>query len=86
MSEPAVNMLMTVSLTEPLCRSFNDVFAFLQKQAHRPFLHRYLKRDEILRSIAGCDARLSDALGQFGVCQSYLKFLFRGAYYLSIKP
>lgn len=50
-----------------LNESFNDVFAFLQKQAHRPFLHRYLKRDEILRSIAGCDARLSDALGQFGM-------------------
>ncbi|THH14319.1 hypothetical protein EW146_g5999 [Bondarzewia mesenterica] len=47
--------------------SFENVYVFLQKQAHRPFLHRYLKRDEILRSIAYCDAGLSDALGMFGV-------------------
>ena len=35
--------------------------------AHRPFLKRYLKRDEILSSIASCDAALNDALGLFGV-------------------
>ena len=34
---------------------------------HRPFLKRYLKRDEILFSISSCDAALNDALGLFGV-------------------
>jgi hypothetical protein len=34
---------------------------------HRPFLKRYLKRDEILFNITACDAVLNDALGMFGV-------------------
>ena len=34
---------------------------------HRPFLKRYLKRDEILSSITSCDAALNDALEMFGV-------------------
>ena len=34
---------------------------------HRPFLKRYLKRDEILSSITACDAVLNEALGMFGV-------------------
>ncbi|KAI0049057.1 hypothetical protein FA95DRAFT_1538888 [Auriscalpium vulgare] len=50
-----------------LNKSFEQVWVFLQKQAHRPFLKRYLKRDEILRSLAFCDASLSDALGMFGM-------------------
>ena len=48
-------------------RAFTDVFYFLTKMAHRPFLKRYLKRDEILFSIASCDAALNDALELFGV-------------------
>lgn len=43
------------------------MYIFLQKQAHRPFLKRYLKRDEILRDISGCDASLAGALELFGV-------------------
>jgi hypothetical protein len=54
------------SLTS-LYRAFGDVLHFLTKMAHRPFLKRYLKRDEILFSIASCDASLNDALGLFGV-------------------
>ncbi|KAA1466979.1 hypothetical protein DENSPDRAFT_63475 [Dentipellis sp. KUC8613] len=50
-----------------LNEAFMEVNYFLKKQAHRPFLKRYLKRDEILRSIAVCDAGLSDALGMFGL-------------------
>ncbi|KAI0317882.1 hypothetical protein OF83DRAFT_1171602 [Amylostereum chailletii] len=52
---------------ERLHAAFEDVHTFLKKQAHRPFLKRYLKKDEILRSIAYCDASLSDALGMFGL-------------------
>jgi len=43
------------------------VHVFLQKQAERPFLKRYLKRDEILRQISGCDASLSDSVSAFSV-------------------
>jgi abelson tyrosine-protein kinase 1 len=50
-----------------LYRAFTEVLYFLTKMGHRPFLKRYLKRDEILSSIASCDAVLSDALGMFGV-------------------
>jgi hypothetical protein len=43
------------------------VYAFMQKQINQPFLYRYLKRDEILKEIGGCDAELGNALGMFGV-------------------
>ena len=47
--------------------AFKEVHVFLQKQAHRPFLHRYLKRDEIQRDVAACDTALTDALSMFEV-------------------
>ncbi|KAK1225756.1 hypothetical protein PQX77_011299 [Marasmius sp. AFHP31] len=50
-----------------LTDSFNTVYLFLQKQAHRPFLKRYLKRDEILKQIQGCDSELQEALGMFSL-------------------
>jgi hypothetical protein len=50
-----------------LYRAFTDVLYFLTKMSHRPFLKRYLKRDEILFNITSCDAALNDALGLFGV-------------------
>ncbi|KAL0058574.1 hypothetical protein AAF712_014737 [Marasmius tenuissimus] len=50
-----------------LTESFNTVYLFLQKQAHRPFLKRYLKRDEILKQIQGCDTELQEALGMFSL-------------------
>jgi hypothetical protein len=43
------------------------VYQFLQKQTERPFLKRYLKRDEILRQISACDASLSDSVSAFSV-------------------
>jgi abelson tyrosine-protein kinase 1 len=55
-----------ISLTGP-CRAFTEVLYFLTKMGHRPFLKRYLKRDEILSSITSCDTVLNDALGMFGV-------------------
>jgi abelson tyrosine-protein kinase 1 len=36
-------------------------------QGNRPFLKRYLKRDEIMREIAGCDTALGDAFALFNV-------------------
>ncbi|KAF8890966.1 hypothetical protein BD779DRAFT_1515523 [Infundibulicybe gibba] len=50
-----------------LVESFSQVHIFLKHQSHRPFLKRYLKRDEILKQIAGCDSGLGDALGMFSL-------------------
>ncbi|KAG6902523.1 hypothetical protein C0995_015340 [Termitomyces sp. Mi166 len=50
-----------------LTESFHSVQSFLLKQVHRPFLKRYLKRDEIQGQIRACDAGLSEALGMFGL-------------------
>ncbi|KAJ7731571.1 hypothetical protein DFH07DRAFT_755579 [Mycena maculata] len=57
-------------MAQPLAKlieSFTQVHDFLVKQAHRPFLKRYLKRDEIVREISSCDTSLSDALGMFSL-------------------
>ena len=48
-------------------RAFADVHSLMQKQVSRPFIKRYLKRDEILRAIQGCDVELNNALGMFSV-------------------
>lgn len=50
-----------------LNEAFTDVLYFLTKMGHRPFLKRYLKRDEILFNIMSCDVALNDALGLFGL-------------------
>ncbi|KAH9921625.1 uncharacterized protein B0H18DRAFT_1121320 [Fomitopsis serialis] len=50
-----------------LVESFTQVHRFLQKQNHRPFIKRYLKRDEIQRHIGVCDSALTDALGMFSL-------------------
>ncbi|KAJ6500147.1 hypothetical protein C8R47DRAFT_284025 [Mycena vitilis] len=52
---------------EKLVSSFTRVHNFMLKQAHRPFLKRYLKREEILRDIAGCDKAVGEALNMFGI-------------------
>ncbi|KAG6894992.1 hypothetical protein C0993_010344, partial [Termitomyces sp. T159_Od127] len=51
----------------PPNRSFHTVQSFLIKQVHRPFLKRYLKRDEIQTHIGTCHDRLMEALTMFGV-------------------
>lgn len=59
----------TTELAPPidqLTNSFEYVYTVLRRQANRPFIKRYLKRDEILRQINGCDAQLQQALGLFG--------------------
>ncbi|KAJ7268729.1 hypothetical protein B0H12DRAFT_64026 [Mycena haematopus] len=52
---------------EKLVGSFMRVHNFMIKQSHRPFLKRYLKREEILRDITGCDKALGEALSMFGM-------------------
>ena len=53
-----------------ITRSFEVIHHFLIKQSSRPFLKRYLRRDEILEDISVCDSSLRDALGLFGVNSS----------------
>ncbi|KAI0364174.1 hypothetical protein BV20DRAFT_956762 [Pilatotrama ljubarskyi] len=50
-----------------LVASFREVHRFLVKQSHRPFIKRYLQRDEIQRALVGCHNSLSDALGMFSL-------------------
>ncbi|KAI0295165.1 hypothetical protein B0F90DRAFT_1752414 [Multifurca ochricompacta] len=50
-----------------LNEAFEDVHYFLTKLAHRPFLKRYLRRDDILFNITSCDIALNDALNMFGL-------------------
>ncbi|KAJ3994635.1 hypothetical protein F5050DRAFT_1575245 [Lentinula boryana] len=52
---------------DKLTESFNDVHALLVKQAGRPFLKRYLKRDEISKQLHQCDIGLQEALGMFSI-------------------
>ncbi|RPD53297.1 hypothetical protein L227DRAFT_617134 [Lentinus tigrinus ALCF2SS1-6] len=57
-----------IELQPPLTRlveSYKEVHRFLVKQSHRPFIKRYLQRDEIQRALAGCHNSLTDALGMF---------------------
>lgn len=57
-------------------RAFDKVRDLLLKQVHRPWMKRYLKRDEILRMISDCDVGLTEALGRFSVSKSFLVFIF----------
>ncbi|KAF9008496.1 hypothetical protein BDZ89DRAFT_1079023 [Hymenopellis radicata] len=50
-----------------LSHAFDSVRDFLIKEADRPFLKRYLRREENRREIAGCDNLLHQALGMFSV-------------------
>ncbi|THH30137.1 hypothetical protein EUX98_g4033 [Antrodiella citrinella] len=56
---------------EPALRRLVDAFVgvhhLVVKIVHRPFLKRYLKRDDIAREITECDARLGDAMSVFGI-------------------
>ncbi|KDR78069.1 hypothetical protein GALMADRAFT_245050, partial [Galerina marginata CBS 339.88] len=57
-------------LAAPLAKleeAYTHVYRFMVKQTNRPWLKRYLKRDEILKDIAFCDSMLRDALGLFGI-------------------
>ncbi|KAF5386293.1 hypothetical protein D9757_008606 [Collybiopsis confluens] len=50
-----------------LSETFQNVHNVLAKQAARPFLQRYLKRDEISKQLQQCDMDLHDALGMFSL-------------------
>ncbi|KAF8268212.1 kinase-like domain-containing protein, partial [Lactarius quietus] len=52
---------------EKLVKAFGEVRGCLNKQGQRPFLKRYLGRDDILSSISDCDTALDDAREMFGL-------------------
>ncbi|KAJ2913972.1 hypothetical protein MD484_g6448, partial [Candolleomyces efflorescens] len=47
--------------------TFQGVLQFMQKQVQRPFLKRYLNRNEIQRDLDVCDEGLRDALSLFSL-------------------
>ncbi|GJJ14060.1 hypothetical protein Clacol_008317 [Clathrus columnatus] len=58
------------SLREPmekLTESFRRIEHFVSRQVSRPFLKRYLKRDEDSRKIIYCEASLTDTVSLFNV-------------------
>ena len=50
-----------------LTSAFTHVHALMLKQVNRPFIKRYLKRDDILRAIQDSDVELNNALNMFSV-------------------
>ncbi|VDB84544.1 unnamed protein product [Peniophora sp. CBMAI 1063] len=57
-----------LELEEPvqkLQEAFTQIQTVLERQSQRPFFHRYLKREEMRRSIGHCETSLGDALGLF---------------------
>ena len=66
--------------------SFREVHRFLVKQSHRPFIKRYLQRDEIQRALGACHSGLTDALGMFNVRTIPSQWNPTLAYILSFRP
>ncbi|KIP06901.1 hypothetical protein PHLGIDRAFT_106442 [Phlebiopsis gigantea 11061_1 CR5-6] len=54
-------------LEKGLPDAFRQVHQFLERLARRPFLKRYLKRDEIQRELAACHTALNDAFDVFSL-------------------
>ncbi|KIJ12984.1 hypothetical protein PAXINDRAFT_100924 [Paxillus involutus ATCC 200175] len=52
---------------ERLCDALNQIRAFLETQLHRPFLKRYLRRDEISRELMACNRAITDVGSMFGM-------------------
>ena len=78
LDEPLARLLMcVVVILKPklwclglLFSAFQMVAQMMQKQAERPFLKRYLKRDDITRQIRECNDALTSAVDVFSVSRS----------------
>lgn len=55
------------TLTVMIDSAFKNILEILTKQNRRPFLKRYLKREEAREELVWCDSLLSDALQLFDV-------------------
>lgn len=59
-----------IELAAPISKleeTFESILLFMQKQVRRPFLKRYLKRDEIQYDLKACNDGLNDALALFSI-------------------
>ena len=56
---------------------YKQVLIVVEKQSRRPFLKRYLKRDESRRDLMQCQEFLNDALQMFTVTMSSSRQLRR---------
>ena len=80
----------TADLSHLITRSFESIHSFLIKLTNRPFLKRYLRRDEISRDLSDYDCSLRDALALFSVSSKmfakslsysqHYRFRFKSAY------
>ncbi|KAI9457372.1 hypothetical protein HD554DRAFT_2225096 [Boletus coccyginus] len=52
---------------ERLCGALAQIQTFLEMQLHRPFLKRYVRREEITRELQACNDAITDAAARFGV-------------------
>jgi serine/threonine protein kinase len=50
---------------ERLCDALNQIHSFLQTQAHRSFLKRYLRRQEIAKELMTCNRAVTDVAAMF---------------------
>ncbi|KAF8547149.1 hypothetical protein OG21DRAFT_959723 [Imleria badia] len=58
------------ALAEPivrLCGALAQIRTFLETQLHRPFLKRYVRREEIGRELQACNDAITDAASRFGM-------------------
>ncbi|KAF8415820.1 hypothetical protein L210DRAFT_2608514 [Boletus edulis BED1] len=58
------------ALAEPverLCGALAQIRTFLDTQLHRPFLKRYVRREEIVRELQACNDAITDAASRFGL-------------------
>ncbi|KDQ11798.1 hypothetical protein BOTBODRAFT_35049 [Botryobasidium botryosum FD-172 SS1] len=61
---------LVAALQEPVSKlvaSFEMIHRMMKKQAERPFIKRYLKRDEVLQQIRECNESLSDSMSVFNL-------------------
>ena len=71
-TQRSISLLYFLTFALEIGRAFTKVRDFLLKQAHRPWIKCYLKRDEILAMIEECGQGLTEALEMFSV--SYFFF------------
>ena len=83
-----VRIFIVTNFSHLIARSFQGIHHFLVKQNDRPFLKRYLRRDEILRDISACDSSLRDALSLFGVssCERLQRVRVLSLFLIGLNP
>jgi hypothetical protein len=55
------------ALANSLSRAFDRIRRLMVKESTRPFIKRYLKRDDVMKEITDCDTDVREALDVFNV-------------------